>query len=595
MIGIFKKFSRLQIIWTLLILFVTIVRMILGSMVGNWLPIAMNYDDALLIEYSVLGEHYSNLHFINDLLKNMGFPYLVWFFHLFKIPYSIWIAILWSLSGLCIIKLIFLLSNSNRKYCYSIFFYTFILFYPAAFDVWVGTRVYRNAVLAPLYLSAFSLSIVSIFQILKNYPLRKIILNQFLFSIFFILSYFVKEDGVWLLLSFLCLIPICYLVYFIKNRFSVRNCLISSSVIFIPFLLFFSSLSLYKYANYHYFGLYSTTFRCDSEYSKFINLLYKIDTPNNNPAIWASTDAIKSAILHSRTLSENHRLIEEIFRSPWRGGDLEANPVYGDFWGWILKDAVLLSQKFDNYSDVENFFGKVNSELQDEIEKENLKVTNKIQLISSMNARSYDEVLGLVPGTVEQFKIQLFFNEYVPGAVVVGDSLYEHTDFFEDLVKKSLKMLNTKNIQILMNQTDLMDVPTKNPLNNLLLFDFELYKIINTIVITFIILFPLFYIVKSICYSTSFLEFCLFSTYLGVICLCIVYAFSISWFCNFLGIKLWLKFYSSGIVSLYVIVSSISVVYVFDTLFFILKKVNIRVIHSESTQGPEKINRECMN
>ena len=102
----------------------------------------------------------------------MGYPLFLDFVHLTGLSYNIVLSIIWVVAAILMVRLF---SRFDLQPIFLIFIYLFVLFTPCAFDYYVGTRLYRNSIIAPFLFIVFALMLILIVDILKNKDIKYII------------------------------------------------------------------------------------------------------------------------------------------------------------------------------------------------------------------------------------------------------------------------------------------------------------------------------------------------------------------------------------------------------------------------------------
>ena len=150
----------------------------------------------------------------------MGYPLFLDFVHLTGLSYNIVLSIIWVIAAILMVRLF---SRFGLQPIFLIFIYLFVLFTPCAFDYYVGTRLYRNSIIAPFLFIVFALMLILIVDVLKNKDIsaKKILLNIIALSFFFTFTYYIKEDGFWMLPCLALMFAICIgisLYHYFKNK-----------------------------------------------------------------------------------------------------------------------------------------------------------------------------------------------------------------------------------------------------------------------------------------------------------------------------------------------------------------------------------------
>ena len=345
-------------------------RIALASLLGLWYPLNELLDDRLMITYADLLLHVSTPD-VNSLVKYMGYPLLLNFVHLTGMTYPLFVSGLWILGAALFTRYLKLLCG--RRW-FLILSFLFLLYTPAAFDLWCGTRLYRNAVIAPLVLITFSLALLLLEGLRRPESCsvgKKILLSTGL-GLSLVVTYYQKEDGIWILA--------CLLVFavweiagevvrvFIRgrkereaSRTEGRSVDLSSAnadsgvsefregtksegsavkadagsgdaafgegqgrgkshpwkrfaaahilLAILPFIIFCGATFAYKAINLRFFGVFETETRTGGEIGRFTSKLYVIESPDRTATLWVPFDAIRKAFAESGTLSAYPELL----------------------------------------------------------------------------------------------------------------------------------------------------------------------------------------------------------------------------------------------------------------------------------------------
>ena len=248
-------------------------RVYLGELTGVWFPSDQAYDDALLIQYA-LSTHYQYSDHLT-LLKTMSFPWFLDLVYISQLNYTLVLSLLWCLAAILIFRLLY--KNTNNI-CVSLFFFLYVLFMPTAFEIWMGTRLYRNSIIAPFIIIVFYFIISNIFLVCKNknFNNKKLFISSIIFGLFFTFSFYIKEDGIWLLMCLISSVILCSSIIVTRfifsntnNKYRVNN-LISIFLLFLPLLIFGVGTNVYKYINYQFTGVSAIETRTQGELGRFV-------------------------------------------------------------------------------------------------------------------------------------------------------------------------------------------------------------------------------------------------------------------------------------------------------------------------------------
>lgn len=547
-----------------------VLRLWLAKISGIWYPAAEIYDDSLMIKYADFSGHFAaqNSPFNELLLKNMGFPILLNLVELSGLQYTDVLSLFWFLAAISTVVL-FTKVTGVKNIIILLAVYVFVLFVPAAFDNWCGTRLYRNASLTPLYFIVLNMSSILFVQHFSTFTfsIKKFLPFQIFLGLIFTLTFYIKEDGIWLLAVLVAMFIPCLIKSLIQNNFSGKDKFFHVALLLLPFMIFGVGTSLYKFTNYAYFGVYEINTRTAGETGKFLKLVYKIASVERTGKVWAAPDAVASAINASETLKNNHALTESILHSPWCGGDMTANPIKGDFLGWVIMTAVKDSGTFNSLAEQENFFGKVNKEIELAFKNGTLQKDSKFQLVSSMGGRSLKEILKLSGLIAKEYIMHIALYSYSPGAYPVRVSEPQNLEQANSIAAAS----RLTNIDL----TKIND--NARQATKILSVLFMLYSIIQMALFGMALI-GLKYCLAKIWRRQIKLESKFFLPILisaGYLTLSLVYALALAWFCEFISPndlrQLALKFYSIGIIPLLITFE------ILGTYLFFSERKNIKI------------------
>ena len=543
-----------------IVLLATMFRITLSQKVSIWYPSNQLLDDQLFIKYANLFVHFKEPG-LWSLVKSMSYPLFLNFVHLTGLSYSTVLAIVWIFAALLLVK-VFKLITDNRIFL--TFVYLYILFYPSAFDSWVGTRLYRNAIIAPFVLLTFSLMIFILLKLVKNHELaaKNIMFSSIILGILFSFTYYIKEDGIWLLpcLILVIFVSVCIVAYrCIKDKSKVnKRTFILILTLCLPILLFTLNTNIYKMINYRYFDVYEINTRTEGQLGVFVSNVYKIDSDNRTFDIWAPVDAIEKTFEVSETLKKYPELKEAIIHSPWVDGDIYINPIRGDFLTWVMRGALFDTGIWENEAQVDKLFKQINNELDEAFKSNVLEKDRKIQITASGGGRNIKEIFQLSNVIVREYATTLFLKGYVPGGLLGEYSDLESYEFATFLVNENLMPFqydNHKNIELEIG-------------NRIIEVVFRLYSILNpclfilSIISAFYFGYQLF-IKRNPKYKGKFSVYlCCVVIIFSLIGISFLYALAIGWFIEFILIQTaydWtiVKFYSIGLVPIFAMIDLI--------------------------------------
>lgn len=430
--------------------------------------------------------------------------------------------------------------------------YTFVLYSPCAFELRMGTRLYRNAMLAPVCFIIFTLMIIILQKILNDKThFHKIGVFELALGLFFPLGYYIKEDGIWLfaILVFFTILWYCclfFMRFYKKQKIFTKKTIILCVLFVIPILSFFAITSLYKSVNKKYFGVYATNDRTNGELGKFVNNIYAIQSEGRSAFVWAPKDAIDKAFSVSDTLKSNESLYNAIVHTPWFGGDISINPITGDFLTWVLRDAIVKSGEWTNRTQIQQYFQIVNKELNMAFKKGILKKSKRIQIVSSMGGMNVAELKQNIKSTLKTIMYHLTLHNYDYGSVFHVGTNRQANDIASILIDRDISPLTS---EYLIHHRNTEITISNRIIKNI----FSIYSTVQPflfLISFFTTLFSFVIFMKNlVCRKIIDINILLLSLY-GFFMLGIAfsYVFAVSWFCTPMPIPWVTVFYSVSIV-----------------------------------------------
>ena len=198
-------------------LILAILRIRLSNQLGIHLESLEQYDDALFIRYAGLSGHLNSPDYLS-LVKYLGYPVFLNIVRISPFNFITFLSIIWIFAAIGVTIVIRKITN-NR--IFGVLSYIYILFLPMAFDYRIGTKLYRNTIMAPFICIIFCLFIYQVYSLLKNEKkvFLRIILSVLLGGVFSF-TYFIKEDGIWLLacLLFVMVIEFGIILYYLSKH-----------------------------------------------------------------------------------------------------------------------------------------------------------------------------------------------------------------------------------------------------------------------------------------------------------------------------------------------------------------------------------------
>lgn len=526
-----KESEKLNVTFIIPLGILAVIRIILGVMLGIWFPAGQVWDDRLMVSYMSLSDHFKNPVYYS-LVKDMGWSVLVNLFSKTHLPYAAFTGIMWVGAAVAVLFLIKRLFRGNK--IAMVIGYVYVLFMPQAFDIWSGTRFYRNSLIAPFALISLVFMIQSVLRVRDKGGL-KVVFAVFS-GIFFSITYYFKEDGKWLLACLLAatLMGIGYALFGRRIKDSAVTVIRNIAVLLIPVVIFCCTDLSYRAINYKYFGVFEINTRVESEYGEFCAKVYSVESPDRNLYVWAPYDAIEKVFAASPTLSQYDNLKEAIHTTTWCDNDIVKNPIQGDHFGWILRNCLKAEGMYTSEADVKAFFSKVNDELDAAFKDGTLKTQkNALQLFKNTGAFTSQEIAKIFKVMGEGFKGAIGLKGYTAGiGEVTEEEILDNWKYVDEAIFYS-------------NTPYLEDYSVKKPQSDklipIIIIIFFIYKYINIAICLLscgIILFEAVRFFAGLKSARTYFEknYKVFFSALAALMfvgVALCYAFSISWFSTF--------------------------------------------------------------
>ena len=559
-----------------------VLRILAGRLMGAIFWPQLGDDDLLMIRYADLNDHFiaQTPPYIDLLVKNMGFPVFLDLLKVTGVNYIDAMSLIWFLSAIAFTFLFATLTQFRRREIW-LCVYVFVLFTPIAFS-YVGVRVYRNSALAPFYFLVITL-MANIFVVYwKNLELslKKRMVFSVVFGVLFSWTYYMKEDGIWLLMCLVAMIILCLIhKYFLENQ-SVKEKFVHTLILILPLVIWFSCTEFYKGVNEHYFGVKIINNRTEGELGNFLKNVHKIKSDERSFLFWAPTDAIMKAFDVSETLKNNDALKDAVIHTPWitnkDAPTIFDRQIPGDFFGWVMLTAIYETKTCSSLAEQEAYLKKVNQELETAFESGVLEKDNRFYLTYSMGGLTFDELLNLRIGIIVTFRSFLTLDAYEKISIPAEKTYYlPDVNDKADIEEKNLRF---KSIIEIAGEFTNIDYFEKNKyIDEANIFAssmFKIYGVFNCIMFT-LAFGGLFLTLKKIketsvknCADIALIAVIV----IGSLLLAVVYSLAISWYSAYMNpANVWgAPFYGIGIIPF------LAVFEVFGTYLFLNSFKSIR-------------------
>lgn len=378
----------------------SLFRIWVSWLLGNVIPAGDNSDSLLMMEYANVFDHVwapSD----TSLVKTMSYPLFLLLPTMCGISYNVLLSLLWIVAGVacvCALKRVF----ADKRFL--AFAFLFVIWTPIAFEVWGGVRVYRNAVIAPSLFLLFPLLFLLVSNCLSEKLRVSRILSTGIFAgVAFLFSFYLKEDGFWMLPLLFMVIAVCIVLIafgMMQKRLQRNRAIALLVACLLPFGIFQAGTAVYKEFNNHYFGVSEVNTRTEGELGEFVKNVYRIDSDARTKYVWAPYDAIERAFDASPTLAEHPELEENLLNNSWFKQEEGQAPIPGDFLGWVIRTSLVETGLWESEAQVQALFAQVNDEIEEAFVGGSLPREDGMSLVSSAGARTFDEVCDLADDTL---------------------------------------------------------------------------------------------------------------------------------------------------------------------------------------------------
>lgn len=418
---------------------------------------AGHLDDALLVRYAQ-PDHFTNPDWLS-MVKVMGFSMFLLIVRASHLTFATAIALLWGLAAALVADIVHTLAP--RHPWWTLVAYAATLFHPIGFSPDCGTRLYRNTVMAPLYITVLALMVLLVLHTLEGRRAAWLLADGLALAVSVTAAYFMKEDGTWLLaclaLADLAAIVCTWCVRRLwgpaltgrhgavsrggafscggavavashaaaSARDAIRRPAILALVVAIvlPWGVLAGSTAVYEGVNERAFGVRGMETRMSGQLGGFVERLYWIDAEGRSSYVWAPADAVAKAFDASPTLCSHPELRDQLINHPMTTGTLYSNPVKGDILTWDVRYALVTSGLWQSDGQVDALFRQVNAELDAAFADGSLpRDTQRIHLLASVGGMTRDDLHAVLDGAMRSLYSQVVLDNFAPGSRT-GDTL----------------------------------------------------------------------------------------------------------------------------------------------------------------------------
>lgn len=551
----------LHILTGLIALSATFFRILLAIWRGVWYDSGQIDDDVLLIAYANLKRHFEHPNTLS-MMKTMSYPFFLNIVSFLKVNYVSVLAVVWILTALLAVLT---LRHFTKSRLFLTFVYLYVLFTPAAFNSWTGTRLYRNSIIAPFVYQIFLLIVLISVHLVRGSIAShvKAAVCSLLMGILFSFAYYIKEDGIWLLGCLLFFTGVTFVLSLIRSFRWLKgkrigaflgSLLARTAILLLPICLFFAATSEYKALNKRYFSVSEVSTKTEGGLGTFVSIVNTIDAADRTAIVWTPYEAIDQAFKHSETLQKYPQLEEAIIKTPWyHAGDIRIEPIKGDFLSWVMRNALKDTGIWKDESQVDRLFKQVNKELKAAFASGSLKKSDRIYLTTSMGGRTKEEIRGLADDLRQAVRGLVLLDGYTPD---IDSASYDNPHSIADAEKLTGLRLFHSTQEEHAYRTGRTGRTATAVITRL----FAIYRILNCLLLLVLATGLIRHIVSCIAKKDRFFRlappFLATGYILALLAIICVYLFAICWFTEFIFtggtiIKTILNFYTIGAVPLF--------------------------------------------
>ncbi len=555
------KKSRINRILIVAIIFSTLFRIYLAVKTPLYAQAGADFDDYLFVKYalSILSGGWLGPFDCKTLAKGASYSVFLAVNYLLGIPYSLELILTYITAViLFIIAIRKLISN---KY-FLLTSYLFLLFSPVMFHIENVQKIYRGGLIVSFALIIISAAIglYTSRNDSRKTQLKWSLLLGFSLSFF----WFLKEDSIWILPFVLGIILITIISSILQRKKIISRIFIS----IIPIILLFSSILLYSYTNYKFYGEFTITDRSGTYFKEFIADILQIEDDENYQNVWITKKMMYKAIDVSPTLQSIKPYIDDMYKNSWalkENGEIEGDMIY-----WIIKEKVSDAGIYDKGGEyVNKFYQKIDTELNSAFKTGKLKKSKDKIYLSSM-------AKGFTINEIEKFN-----KKETKSAI---DTIITYKENETSIYEATGDYNNILNMQYLTNSTIILPGTGKKKLefiNVIVNIDtkiVEIYQKTGNLVFSISIIGLILLIIEAIYNFVTKKNNKYYEIALILICLCssaTALFIGVEWFCSWFGFfkNRYIYNYTCGIFPILQILESIGIYILFINIINIFRQI----------------------
>lgn len=350
------------------------VRLALSIYEGNWLGA---YDSAILS-------------------KNPGYALVLAFCGYAGVRYQV---VLVALQALAAMTFAVAMKPLVTRDWIRALIYLAILFCPMLFTTAWFRRIYRDALTIPVATLALA-GYIGLYLRRERGP-RVLVPWAIVTGMSVAALQVIKENGLWIVpLAAVCslIVAFSWVLQARRGLVNVGGLLLRGILLVVPVACALGLTSGLRTINRAEYGVAVLSERFDGSFADVCSRLSRIEDGSSPAALWVSRNSLKQALDVSPTLSA----LDDELELSWNEWSqlFDGEEVYGDLAYWALRDALVMSGGYDSAVESDEFWDKVEQELDNAFEQGRLEEREGLTISSVAPPISFDEMPRWIVRTV---------------------------------------------------------------------------------------------------------------------------------------------------------------------------------------------------
>lgn len=368
-----KKYQqKTWILFVIASVIVTLVRLYLAYRVPIYGITNAAVDDGLMVRdaNNLLNLKWLGSYNQSILVKGISFPLVLVMCALTNIPLTVMFILIWAVSSMVFL---FALRPLLKKVWLMWILYVVLLFNPIFTSVWVGMRVYRNA----LSLSQVLIIMGGMFGVYLRCEkgFRKMLPWAILGGFGLVFFYFTREDAFWIM-PFVIVFSVVMVFIFYTQKKGTRTFLRNICLILLPFLCLAAGKIVISKSNQFAYGVSITNEFTEGSFPKALKAMYAADTGDEQlDYVSISYEKMQHLYEYSPALAELKPYLDAGLWAGWaqQGRNAEDNNIEDGWFLWCFRDAAAAAGYHETAQKAQDYYERVYQELTAAFENGTLK------------------------------------------------------------------------------------------------------------------------------------------------------------------------------------------------------------------------------